>query len=113
MLLDLTAEVTSNDQAQYTITAALDDNGDLLPRILDGIVQWSEQRSIDDFSSLLGIRRSIDRLPPWIPARRIADEIREQVPDLAPATDEDDDGHHDIEFHRLASHMLRLASSDS
>jgi len=113
LLLGLTAEVTSHDQVQHTIATALDNNSDLLPRILDGIVQWSEQRSIDDFSNVLGIRRLIGCLPLWIPAQRIVDEIREQLPDLTPAADEDDDGHHDTDFRRFAAHVLRVASSGS
>ena len=112
MLLDLTALATSDNDVQLTIAAALHHNSDLLAHVLNGIAQWSEQCDSNDFKTLLGINRSIEHLPPWLPTQDVVAEIREQLPDLAPAADEDDD-HHDADLHHLASHILKLAAGIS
>ncbi|WP_433620965.1 hypothetical protein [Nocardia sp. CA-120079] len=107
-LLGLTAaKVTDDNTISAAITAALDDDRELLFPILRAIVQSAVQLSRTGAPGV--IKHGLDEVPSWLPVERVAAEIAEQLPDLQPADDEDHNPHPHIE-HNLAAHLLRIAA---
>jgi hypothetical protein len=109
-LLDLTAAVTSDAAVQATLTAAINRDPQLLPAVLLGMAQWSEQRDATAFNKILDVTFGIETLPSWFPAETFAATIRQNLLHVEPA-DEDDSARYNDDVDRLASQVLWLAES--
>jgi hypothetical protein len=110
-LLGWAAHLSDNENIGELIATALAAEPDLLPCILRGIAQWSEQRDINTMQ-FMGIDCGLRELPEWLPVDLVAAEIRRQMPDLQPARYEGVQTETDVVRH-LASQLLRLAAGEA
>jgi hypothetical protein len=109
-LLAWTASVTSDSDVRTTLTTAINQDPQLLPAVLLGIAQWSEQHDAIAFDKILDVTPGIETLPSWFPTETVAATIRRNLPHVEPA-DEDDSARYDDDVDRLASQVLWLAES--
>jgi hypothetical protein len=109
-LLGWTASLTSDSDVRMTLTTAIKQDPQLLPAVLLGMAQWSEQRDVNTFEKILDVSFGIETLPSWFPAEAFAATIRRSLPDVEPA-DEDSSVQYDDDVDRLASRLLWLAES--
>lgn len=108
-LLSMAASELGNGVVSMWISDALDRNSEILPYVLLGCAEVTEERDSRDFNRILGIRYNYTEVPPWFPVDAVATAIREQepVPDSRPeATD------HDF-VRQLAAAILHLAEPSS
>jgi hypothetical protein len=109
-LLGWTASVTSDSDVRTTLTTAINQDPELLPAVLLGMAQWSEQRDATAFDRILDVTFGIETLPSWFPTEILAATIRHNLPHVEPA-DEDSSTQYDDDVDRLASQVLWLAES--
>jgi hypothetical protein len=109
-LLGWTASLTSDSDVRMTLTTAINQDPQLLPAVLLGMAQWSEQRDATAFEKILDVTFGIETLPSWFPTETVAATIRRSLPDVEPA-DEDSSAQYNDDVDRLASRLLWLAES--
>jgi hypothetical protein len=110
-LLASTAEFSSTTAVRETLTAAIESDAALLPVMLSGMAQWSEQHDPRTWQ-YAGLSCQINDLPEWFPTKQIAAAIRQQLPGLEPA-DESASERRGDDLHRLASQVLWIAAGNS
>ncbi len=110
-LLAATAEISSDAAVREVLEAAIERDSALLPLVLDGMAQWSEQRDRTTWQ-YSGVSCQINELPAWFPTQTIVAVIRQEQPDLEPA-DEDESARHSDDLHRLGSQVLWIAAGHS
>lgn len=111
-LLGRSASLATPESVSSRISTALDQNGDLLPSVLEAMASWQENRDFFDGSKLLGVSQTIDDIAPWFPLARIAAEIRDRLPDIEPSRDDEDDRYQDA-TQNFAAHVLRIHAKRS
>ncbi|WP_405908755.1 hypothetical protein OG742_30595 [Streptomyces sp. NBC_00828] len=109
-LLSMTAQFSSIAVVRDTLIAAIVHDAGLLPVMLDGMAQWSEQRDWQTWQ-YSGASCQINELPEWFPTEQVAAVIRRQLPQLEPA-DEFASERHSDDPNRLASQVLWIAAGN-
>ncbi|MFC7308379.1 hypothetical protein ACFQVC_29675 [Streptomyces monticola] len=108
LLLAASAEISSAATVRQVLADAIEGDSELLHLMLGGVAQWSEQRDSRTWEHS-GVSCQIAELPTWFPTEEIAAIIREELPDLEPA-DEDESERHRDDLHRLGSQVLWIAA---
>ena len=107
-LLFIDAAMTSPPQTAALLESALVGNDRLLPWIVRGCAQWSEQRDSRDFTRLLGYRRAYSEIPAWFPTEAVVNAIRTRLPHVVAHQDPPEDTE---ETEALAAQILHHAAA--
>jgi len=110
-LLSVVASLTSAEATRSRLEDALRGAVGLLPAVILGCAEWTEQRDSRDLREVRGWSRQYSRLPVWFPTAVLVNAIRVTLPDVL-AQGEPRGTSHPYDVESLAAQILYLAASD-